>query len=424
VNRRWVAAIVTFLGVGAVALTADSARSTVRSNGQIHADGASRKGLRFAQPRLDAGLIRTGSNNWHTLKNVNRYGLIIAGSANATPAGHQPGRALTWGCGVSIGINNTWNDAVKTSCGIPWRVAVANDWVLKGPDGNYVRYGECSRAEALMDVGNAAYQKAFIARMKEILQWHRGIDGVFIDDIQGSTLGKCTTSVKYPSDAAYREAILSFIRSVGPSLRAKGWYVAVNASIHDPAAESFTGSGWDGTQYIWWARQLVPYVDGINMEHWQQNWDDGDSVRVSGELGTQAWDGWERVPYVLQSLKTDFYAMEAGSLTDVKKASYLRASFLLAWRPGTGAFLYTDNYAGQADPWNLTASPHVGRPKSGSVRVGVGFRRTFTKGSVILNPNPSQAQQFSFTRPHLLPDGTRTRSVTLPPATGLVLRTG
>ena len=33
--------------------------------------------------RLEAGLIRTGGGNWHTLTRTNRYGVIVTSSGNA-----------------------------------------------------------------------------------------------------------------------------------------------------------------------------------------------------------------------------------------------------------------------------------------------------------------------------------------------------
>ena len=66
--------------------------------------------------------------------------------------------------------------------------------------------------------------------------------------------------------------MLAFIKAVGPALRARGWYVAVNAGMNDDGARAFTGETNDGTQYIWWFKQIGPYVSGINTEHWQQYW--------------------------------------------------------------------------------------------------------------------------------------------------------
>src|SRR5207244_4109331 len=198
-------------------------------------------------------------------------------------AGAQPGRALMYACGT-----NSHSDQTSALCGVSFAYAAAKDWILKDANQNYVHYK--GQSPVLVDIGNRAYQRRFIRDIDADLRTHAGVDGVFIDDVTGSLI---STSPKYRDNASYRAAMLSFIKTVGPALKAKGWYVAVNASILDGSAEAFTGPSWDGSQYIWWVRQLAGYVDGINMEHWQQNWDGSDSVRVSGTSGNQAGDGWQ-----------------------------------------------------------------------------------------------------------------------------------
>jgi hypothetical protein len=198
--------------------------------------------------------------------------------------------------------------------------------------------------------------------------------------------------------------------------------VSVNASILDGAIESTTGPAWDGSQFIWWVNQIAPYLDGIAEEHWQQNWDSSDSVRVSGSSASQAWDGWQRVVSAVEAAGKDFFPIGMGALNDVQKAMYLRASFLLAWKPGRGAFFYTDDYDGKGDPWRRVALPRIGHPLEPRRRVGVGYQRTFMGGSVIVNPSPTQSQSFAFRQAYVLPSGTVTRSVTLRPASGLILR--
>jgi hypothetical protein len=365
--------------------------------------------------RPDAGLIRLGGGNWHTLTHANQYGVIIISSGNAAYARRQPGRILLYGCGT-----NMPSDSTSSECGVSYAQAVANNWILKDSSGDPVHYK--GSYMVLTDIGNAAYQRRFVAEINADLRKHPGLDGVFIDDVTGSLVGNGTAiPAKYPDNKSYRAAMLSFLKAIGPALKAKGWYVAVNASILDGALESVSGPAWDGTQFIWWVKRIRLYVNGINMEHWEQNWDSNDSVRVSGSAGSQAWDGWLRVASTVQGLGRDFFAMTEGALTDVKKAAYLRASFLLAWKRGRGAFIYTDDYSGKGDPWTLVATPRIGRPLTPKIRVGVGFRRTFTNGVVVLNPDASRAQAFRFQRTYLVPDGTPTRSVFLPPATGLVL---
>jgi hypothetical protein len=406
-RQRIVAVLLVAVFVGSAGLAADG---TAVSQTQRERAGEATK--RSPKIRPEAGLIRLGSGNWRDATNTDRYGVIVASPANANSAGAQRGRALMYACGTNMPA-----DQASALCGVSFAHASANGWILKDDSGNQVHYK--GRYPVLVDIANRAYQRRFVRDIDADLRTHRGIDGLMIDDIVGSLI---TASAKYRDDASYRAATISFLRVVGPALRKKGWYVAVNASILDGAAEGLTGPAWNGTQYLWWARQIARYVDGIMLEHWQQNWDANDSVRARGEAGTQAWDGWERLPSVVASLGKDFYASETGAISDAAKASYLRASFLLQWKPGRGAFFYTDNPSGKGDPWRLVALPEIGRPTGPARPVGVGLRRIFGDGTVVVNPSPSESQSFGFQRKYVMPGGATTRSLTLPPTSGLVLR--
>src|SRR5207248_5331296 len=137
----------------------------------------------------------------------------------------------------------------------------AHGWLLKDARGRYVHYK--GTGSILTDIGNSAYQQAFVSAIDANLRTHPGIDGVIIDDVTGSLINNTPVSTKYPANASYRAAMLSFMKAVGPALHAKGWYVSVNASIVDGAIESTTGPAWDGSQFIWWCHQLAPYINGV-----------------------------------------------------------------------------------------------------------------------------------------------------------------
>jgi hypothetical protein len=283
-------------------------------------------------------LIRLGGGNWGTLTNTDKYSTMIVSPGNASAAGAQPGRALMTACGT-----NEAPDSSSAYCGVSYADAVANGWVLKDASGNYVHYP--NSYPVMLDIGNTAYQQRFIADIDADLRTHPGVDGMMIDDVVGST---SAPSVKYPDSASYRAAMLSFVKAVGPALRAKGWWVAVNAGIYDPSITSTTGQIGDGSQWSWWVNQIGPSVDALNLEHFQQNWDSSNSVRTSAT----AWDGWQRAVATAQGLGKQFYAGDFGSLSDVAKATYLKGSFLLEWNGQGGEFAYSDNWSGTSDLWN------------------------------------------------------------------------
>jgi hypothetical protein len=376
------------------------------------------------------GLIKWGGGsgdamNWNKLTHTSKYSVVTVSSANAGQAARLPGRTLMYGCGVSI-PDATWGNA----CGISWNKAAANGWLLKDANGGYVKYPGYNYLY-LADVGNTAYQRAWVSAMGAILRRYRGIKGVWIDNIVGDLIAP---SVKYPDDASYRTAMQSFIDEVGPALRAKGWYVAAEAIMVDTATPGWRtafGDQCDGSQQLWWYRRIAPDLDGIATEYWQMNWGDG-SVRLSGAAlcGGGNWDGWERLVSAVQGMGKDFFPLTSGpsDAAGVAKSTYLKASFLLEYNGGASALIYAaggnSNYDASVDDW-MGGAPwtlDLGRPLGPRYRVGSGWRRNFHRGTVIIDPDPTSTQKFVLRGAYSLPDGTTPTSVTLAPGTALILR--
>jgi hypothetical protein len=376
------------------------------------------------------GLIKWGGGsgaaaNWSNLTHTSKYSVLTVSSANAGRAGRLPGRALMYGCGVSI-PDATW----ATACGISWSSAAANGWLLKDANGAYAKYPGYDYLY-LADVGSPAYQHAWVSAMNRILRRYRGIKGVWIDNIVGNLIAP---TAKYPDDASYRAAMQSFIDHVGPALRTKGWYVAVEAIMVDTATPGWRttfGDQCDGSQQLWWYRRIAPDVDGIATEYWQMHWGDG-AVRLSGSAscGGQNWASWQRLVPAVQGMRKDFFPLTSGpsDAAGVAKSTYLKASFLLEYNGGASALIYAaggnSNYDASVDDW-MGGAPwtlDLGRPLGPEYRVGTGWRRNFKGGTVIIDPDPAAAQTFVLRGDYSLPDGTAPASTTLAPGTALILR--
>jgi Hypothetical glycosyl hydrolase family 15 len=384
-----------------------------------------------APPRATGiGLIKWGggsgaSNNWNVLTHTDKYGVVTVGPANARRAGRLPGRGLLYGCGGTV-PDADWSG----ECGVPWAAAVANDWLLKAADGSYVGYPGYDYLY-LADIGNPAYQKAWIAAMDSALRRYPGIKGVWIDNVVGDLIAP---SVEYPDSASYRAAMLSFISAVGPALRAKGWYVAAESIMVDtttPGWRTTYGDECDGSQDLWWYRQIAPEVDGIATEYWQMSRTDGE-VRLAGSASCngQNWGGWQRIVSAVQGMRKDFIPLTSGPADSagVAKSTYLKASFLLEYDGGPSAFIYAPggngNYDAKVDDW-MAGAPwtfDLGKPTGSKRKVGVGWRREFSGGTVVIDPNPTKSQRFALRGTYLLPGGASVNSVTLVPGTALILR--
>jgi len=360
-----------------------------------------------AVPIGGTGLVRTASS-LAAVAGQGRYSLLIVTTSEATFAAREPGRSLVYFSGTDV--NTRWD------AGVPYRLAAARGWLLRGAGGGLL-VNKGYPDNFVGDVGEPAYQRAWLRNVLRFLRLH-GDDGVFIDDVLRDLLPLAAEeAAKYPTQRAWAAAQLSFLAAVGPALRAHGYYVLVNASGYIPGDQASD----DGSSTAAWWRQLAPYVSGLADEYYQQVSDGSDTLRSSGGAWNQNWDGWQRLVATAQSLGKDFVGLAYGSSSDTERMSYGKASFLLDWNGGGGAFIY-EPQDHDANPWNPAWTTNIGLPAAPKKRVGNGWLRRYSAGLTLLNPSPAQPQTFQLGGSYLTPDGQTVTQITLPPTSGLILR--
>jgi hypothetical protein len=84
--------------------------------------------------------------------------------------------------------------------------------------------------------------------------------------------------------------------------------------------------------------------------------------------------------------------MHGTSCTDTALMTFGKASFLLEWNGGGSVFAYN---GGTCDPTNSAWTTSIGTPTAPKFQVGVGWERTYTGGTVLVNPSPSASQTFT-----------------------------
>ena len=339
---------------------------------------------------------------------LNAYSIVIGDSADAQTLSTLPATTLAYFAGTDV--NSQW------STGVPYQQALANGWLLKDASGAPLK-NLGYQSNYIGDVGSAGYQQAWTANVLAYLHAHRGVAGVFIDDVLYDL--KPMTRVEataYPTQQAWASAQLSFVRAVGSALRAKGYYVLVNASGYVPG-----NSGSDnGTNTAAWWQQLGPYVNGLMNEYFGQLSDGSDALRPTGASWTQNWDGWQRLVQVAQTMGKDFVGVTYAAASDTRTITYAKASFLLDWNGGGGAFIYTPT--GGSDPTSSASTIQVGRPVGSKKQVGTGWMRAYSQGVVLVNPSSSSSQTFQLGGAYVTASGSQVTSVTLAPTTGAILR--
>lgn len=333
-----------------------------------------------------------------TFANINQYAYVIGSSyssSDTTVLKAAAGRSLTYFDGMDV--------ATTYSTGVTYTQALNNGWLLKNSAGAYLvnsTYGTyCA------DVGSAAYTQAWISNVLAYLAARPGIDGVFIDNTLSDPKAECGGyPAKYPTTADYSAAMLSFVKAAYAGLHAKGYYVALNANGYI-AGDSNSDSG---TNTVTWWKEVGPYADGLMNEYYDET--SAKQLRAMGAAWYQHFDGWQRLIPTAQSMGDDFLGLtKSASCTDTVTMTYGKASFLLEWDGAGGAFLFTCGAA--TDPGNAVWTTDLGTPTGAKAAVGVGWERTYTKGTVLVNPSPSSSQTFTV-------NGT---SITLAPTTAKIL---
>ncbi len=361
---------------------------------------------RPSRPVPGIGAVRYGLDSWRAASTYGAYSYLIVSLDLAARAAREPGRSLVYFAGTDV--NTNWNT------GVPYAQARRHGWLLKGRDGDLL-VNQGYPANYVGDVGDPAYQRAWLANVTRLLRAY-GDDGVFIDDVIPDLEPLAgTEAAKYPNARAWAAAELSFVRAVGNGLRARGFYVLVNASAFTRGSPESD----DGTTTLRWWRRLAPYVSGLTNEFYEQTSDGRNTLRASGSAWNQAWDGWARLQETAQALGKDFVGLAYGPRGDARRMSYGRASFLLEWDGRGGAYIYQPTSG--VDPWDGAWTTDIGLPKAPKRRLGNGWLRRYSRGVALVNPDGSKSQRFTLGGAYLAPDGRVVSEVTLPPTTGLIL---
>jgi hypothetical protein len=354
------------------------------------------------------GLIHLG-DTLSNASNQSSYSTVVVSQDDAPAAAALPGRSLVYFAGPDV--NTQWN------AGVTYSQATANGWLLKDASGNLL-VNKSFANDYVGDIGSAAYQSQWVTNVSAFLA-SSGADGVFIDDIIRDPRPLAGTyPAKYSTQAAWEAAMVSFVKTVGPALKAKGYYVLINATGYTPGdAGSDNGSL---TAQFW--QELGPSVNGLCTEYWQQTAEGSYTLRASGtSTWMQNWDGWQKLVPTAQAMGNDFVGMSYGATGDTRTMMFGAASFLLEWNGTSGSYMFDpfDN----SDPWNPAWTTNIGSPAAAKQQVGAGWMRVYTGGVALVNPSPSVSQTFPLGGPYLTPSGQSVTSVSLAPTTAMVLHT-
>ncbi len=260
--------------------------------------------------------------------------------------------------------------------------ARAGGWALKDADGNELHVKGWGDTDVACDIGSASFQQAWA---NKVIAQHRdtdGAQGTFIDDLAQSPHIISGIPAKYPTQPTWRAAMESFVRTVGPKLKAAGLKVMLNAGAWYPGNVGFD----NGTSSIDWATTLGPFGTSAMIELGFQTIDGSDTIRVMGPNWDQQWDKWGPVITAIEAAGVDYIGLAHAPGGDSPEAVYQKASMQLYMnRPGSSC-MFNCNNSGATSPFGPKIVADLGAAQGAASLSGQTWRRNFSNGHVWVNP--------------------------------------
>jgi len=244
------------------------------------------------------------------------------------------------------------------------------DWFLRDINGKNIYYN--GSGYVLMDPGNPEWQAYFLEKV-EGFQADPGWAGLFLDNVDGS-LGRFENMrlllAKYPDDAAYQNAVVSFLEN-----------------LHDQYFAPFGKLLYANIPYLkdssaWFA--YLPYLDGAMLESFAVDWE-------NGYLSEQDWLDQLELVEKTQALGKNVILVTQGNINDQQRMQYGLASFLLV-NNGGAFFRYSNADAYRELWWYPQYEVDLGQPLGPRYPEQNQWRRDFEKGYVLVDPSSHSAE--------------------------------
>jgi Hypothetical glycosyl hydrolase family 15 len=294
-------------------------------------------------------------------------------------------------------------DAPHQASGLGWCDADAHEsWFLHDRQTGQRLISSGYSYHYAMNVADPGFRQAWTESVLERLR-ETGYSGVFIDDVVLYPVHWSPGRVAEMSDGQYRDAMRDFIVYVGQRLRQEGYLVMPNVSIQsDDSAQRAA------------MLEIAHNVDVVNREYFVR-WESGSALFTGND-----WKLHLSLMEELLATGAGYNGMVYGSADDVQAQRYARATFLLGWdgEDGSSLMFRPDE---SIDAYLPDWTTDVGVPSGPRTAVGVGWKREFSDGIVVINPSASSSQGFSLGGSYRQPGGECTQSVELEPVQALVL---
>ncbi len=248
------------------------------------------------------------------------------------------------------------------------------DWFLLNEDGNLMISKSSSGTSdyVRMDPGNSGWRGFWLERAIEG-QEELGWDGVFMDNVEAS-LSKFERNGESPGDypveadflAEVEEALAYYYLNYFQP-RGRPLYANI-ISVRDPN--------------VWF--RYMQYLDGAMIEGWAVDWDDG-------YLPPDQWNEDMYIAEKTQTLGKRVILVSQGDQNNIERQKFAFASYLLI-NHGLASFRYADASAYNQTWFYNNYYIDIGEPLNVRYQDGDEWRRDFSNGTVIVNPEENTAE--------------------------------
>lgn len=161
-----------------------------------------------------------------------------------------------------------------------------------------------------------------------------GFKGCFADDVVLWCTALCNALPPGKTQDEWHAALVAHVARIGAVLKANGLAFVPNASGYIPR-DANTDNGVN--TYNFWA-ELAGSVSGLSCEYWEQNPVDNTVRKAGSAYWYDFWDEWRRLHQLCNERAIGFYP-GCYFAPDDPTCTYLRASFYLDFKPGSGSAL-------------------------------------------------------------------------------------
>jgi hypothetical protein len=289
------------------------------------------------------------------------------------------GKVFVYRSGPDINVNVS--DRVQTNTALGLADLQANPALaLHYSDGSFASESAPWTDYVLGDVGNPDYQSLWVQRVIDDVR-QAGADGVFIDNVLAHFTTLAQNQTKYSTEQQTHDAMLSFVKAVGPKLKAAGILAVGNVL-----------GGLDPNNDIAFAGEVSPYLWGSLREYWEQVPPGVGSYPLEYFQDPSDWRGVFDLTLgwgdAVQNAGGNFFAIQEWNSNDDAASLYGRIAHMLVWNGGAGAFCWGLDYAG--DPYSPAWTFNYGEPVAAREQIAAGvWKRAYEGGTVYLNATSS-----------------------------------